>query len=211
MTRRVLLVVVLVGVLSTGAVAVAQGDIQFEDVSEDSVHAENIQWLRYLGITTGCGDGNYCPDDPVTRAEMATFLRRYDKDVIAGRSNLYKQLLVLSDQVSAMGARIQDLERGDTVEPPGPVEKLSISCNANSNGWAFMWEPPAYTGGSDISEYKVEWYDDSGLVDSAELVGTTEFTIPPNNNNLNVLVSAANAAGYGEPSESWISPLPEWC
>ena len=28
------------------------------------------------GITTGCGEHNFCPDSPVTRAEMAVFLLR---------------------------------------------------------------------------------------------------------------------------------------
>jgi len=34
-------------------------------------------WIKQLfkeGITSGCGDGNYCPNDYVTRAEMAKFL-----------------------------------------------------------------------------------------------------------------------------------------
>jgi ELWxxDGT repeat protein len=26
------------------------------------------------GITSGCGGGNYCPDQPITRGEMAVFL-----------------------------------------------------------------------------------------------------------------------------------------
>ena len=43
----------------------------------DSVHADAIQAIRQQGITLGCGSGFYfCPDDVVTRAEMATFLRR---------------------------------------------------------------------------------------------------------------------------------------
>jgi hypothetical protein len=28
------------------------------------------------GITAGCGDGNYCPESAVTRAQMAVFLVR---------------------------------------------------------------------------------------------------------------------------------------
>jgi hypothetical protein len=36
-------------------------------------------WIKQLvaeGITSGCGGGNYCPESPVTRAEMAVFLER---------------------------------------------------------------------------------------------------------------------------------------
>lgn len=33
-----------------------------------------IKQLAAESITTGCGSGNYCPEDPVTRAQMAVFL-----------------------------------------------------------------------------------------------------------------------------------------
>jgi hypothetical protein len=36
-------------------------------------------WIKQLvveGITVGCGNGNYCPEAPVTRAQMAVFLLR---------------------------------------------------------------------------------------------------------------------------------------
>jgi S-layer homology domain len=36
-------------------------------------------WIKQLvaeGITAGCGNGNYCPEAPVTRAQMAVFLVR---------------------------------------------------------------------------------------------------------------------------------------
>jgi len=38
-----------------------------------------VAWIEQLfaeGITSGCGDGNYCPNDPATRAQMAVFLVR---------------------------------------------------------------------------------------------------------------------------------------
>ena len=37
----------------------------------------NVDWINQLnaeGITGGCGNGDYCPNDPVTRAQMAVFL-----------------------------------------------------------------------------------------------------------------------------------------
>ncbi|PKN92698.1 MAG: hypothetical protein CVU44_13650 [Chloroflexi bacterium HGW-Chloroflexi-6] len=37
--------------------------------------AENwIEALKNDGVTSGCGSGKYCPDNPVTRAQMAVFL-----------------------------------------------------------------------------------------------------------------------------------------
>ncbi len=36
----------------------------------------DILWLANSGITTGCGAGLFCPDDPVTRGQMAAFLDR---------------------------------------------------------------------------------------------------------------------------------------
>lgn len=43
---------------------------------EGSVHEANIDALAALGVTTGCGEAQYCPSDTVTRAQMATFIVR---------------------------------------------------------------------------------------------------------------------------------------
>lgn len=48
----------------------------FADIA-DSVHRRWISALFEAGITVGCGgDDLYCPDEPVTRAQMAAFLVR---------------------------------------------------------------------------------------------------------------------------------------
>ena len=46
----------------------------FGDVAIGSFAADFIEQLFDEGITAGCGGGDYCPDSPVTRAEMAVFL-----------------------------------------------------------------------------------------------------------------------------------------
>ena len=46
----------------------------FGDVPADAFAAAWIEELAALGVTGGCGNGNYCPGDPVTRAQMAVFL-----------------------------------------------------------------------------------------------------------------------------------------
>lgn len=44
---------------------------------DDGTPFENdIERLARAAITTGCGDGDFCPEDPVTRGQMAAFLRR---------------------------------------------------------------------------------------------------------------------------------------
>jgi len=48
----------------------------FADVACPSPFADWIEDLSNRGITTGCGGGNYCPDNPVTRQQMAVFLLR---------------------------------------------------------------------------------------------------------------------------------------
>ena len=46
----------------------------FGDVSTGYWAASWIKQLAAEGITVGCGGGNYCPEDSVTRAQMAVFL-----------------------------------------------------------------------------------------------------------------------------------------
>ncbi|MEC7522514.1 MAG: S-layer homology domain-containing protein [Myxococcota bacterium] len=50
-------------------------DDRFTD-DDRSSHEADIQALAASGITRGCGGTRYCPDAPVTRAQMATFLDR---------------------------------------------------------------------------------------------------------------------------------------
>src|SRR5262245_10826526 len=48
----------------------------FGDVPADHPFFKYIQKMTQLGVTSGCGSGNYCPDAPVTRGQMAVFLVR---------------------------------------------------------------------------------------------------------------------------------------
>lgn len=51
----------------------------FDDVPDDHLFHTEITWLAEQGITRGCNPPDntlYCPDDPVTRGQMAAFLNR---------------------------------------------------------------------------------------------------------------------------------------
>ena len=55
-------------------------ELRFDDVDPTGFRARFIERLAELGVTAGCGDGRgFCPDDTVSRAQMAVFLSRaYD-------------------------------------------------------------------------------------------------------------------------------------
>jgi S-layer homology domain len=54
----------------------APGTATFNDVPTSHPFFQFVEALAAAGITGGCGGGNYCPDNPVTRGQMAVFLSK---------------------------------------------------------------------------------------------------------------------------------------
>ena len=46
----------------------------FADVPHGHPLHQFVEALAASGITFGCGGGNFCPDAPITRGQMAVFL-----------------------------------------------------------------------------------------------------------------------------------------
>jgi hypothetical protein len=57
-------------------VSPAPGSPTFGDVPVSHPFFQYIEALSASGITGGCGSGNYCPDAPLTRGQMAVFLSK---------------------------------------------------------------------------------------------------------------------------------------
>jgi len=57
-------------------VSPAPASATFSDVPTGHWAFQHIEALAASGITVGCGGGMYCPDTPLTRAEMAVFLAK---------------------------------------------------------------------------------------------------------------------------------------
>jgi len=57
-------------------VSPAPGTATFGDVPTNHPFFQFVEALAASGITGGCGNGNYCPDNPVTRGQMAVFLSK---------------------------------------------------------------------------------------------------------------------------------------
>lgn len=71
MRRVVTAAVAVAAVLPSGASGASEG---FSDVAGG--HAYGIEQVARWGIDEGCGDGRFCPDEPISRAEMAAWLYR---------------------------------------------------------------------------------------------------------------------------------------
>ena len=57
-------------------VSPAPATATFNDVPTSDFGFQYVEALVAAGITGGCGGGNYCPDNPVTRRQMAIFISK---------------------------------------------------------------------------------------------------------------------------------------
>ncbi|MPZ52365.1 MAG: hypothetical protein GEU79_06460 [Acidimicrobiia bacterium] len=86
--------------------AAAWASDRFDDVPNDNVFHDDISWLADSGVTLGCNppeDTLFCPDNNVTREQMAAFLRRLSENQVV-------------DAATLQGLTPEDLEGGF----PGP-------------------------------------------------------------------------------------------
>ncbi len=73
-TRAQMAVFLMKGKLGSSEIPPPATGTVFNDVHVGDPFADRIEQLAGFQITGGCGNGNYCPNNPVTRAQMAVFL-----------------------------------------------------------------------------------------------------------------------------------------
>lgn len=64
---------------------------RFSDVPSGNTFHDDISWLADVGVTRGCNPPNndeFCPDDAVTRAQMAAFMRRFYNNLVPDPTGL---------------------------------------------------------------------------------------------------------------------------
>jgi S-layer homology domain len=74
--------------------AIAQNCDGFTDVPASSPFCPDVIWLAEYGITNGCAPSQFCPNEDVTRLQMAAFMHRLgDKTVLQGGNLIGAPLL----------------------------------------------------------------------------------------------------------------------
>ncbi len=76
MQRRTAVLAIVITVAILLPVGVALASHQFGDVPDSNTFHGDISAIADAGVTGGCGGGNYCPDENVTREQMAAFMNR---------------------------------------------------------------------------------------------------------------------------------------
>ena len=64
---------------------VAGASHNFNDVPPGAFYHDAVDFLVANGITSGCGAGLFCPENPVTRGQVAVFLDKFN-DVVDART-----------------------------------------------------------------------------------------------------------------------------
>ena len=54
----------------------------FPDVDDNAYYADSVYRMRSMGVINGYENGNFGPNDAVTRGQFATMLDRYDNNII---------------------------------------------------------------------------------------------------------------------------------
>lgn len=90
--RRWLRAIVVTAVLAAATTStVALASHRFDDVSSGNVFHEDITWLKESGVTVGCNppaNTEYCPEESVTREQMAAFMRRLAENQVVDAARL---------------------------------------------------------------------------------------------------------------------------
>jgi hypothetical protein len=114
--RRVTTIVATLAVIIAVPVAVIAAH-SFDDVPDSNQFHESIAWMQENGITIGCNppaNTLYCPEDNVSRQQMAAFMRR------------------LAQTDGTAGAGVTDPADTVTVSGTTYVELLTLEANATA-------------------------------------------------------------------------------
>jgi len=148
---------------------------------DDSIFEADIEWLASTGITRGCNppiNDRFCPNDPVTRGQMAAFLNRAldlepGPDTFTDTSDS-----VFSADIGALAAA--EITRG--CNPPANTRFCPGDPVTRGQMAAFLVRALGYSdnGGGDL------FVDDNGSVFEGDIdrLGTAEVTRgcnPPTN------------------------------
>lgn len=152
----------------------------FADVPAGLWYTALVEHLYEHGITLGCGGGNYCPNQPVRRDEMASFIARAlvlltpnNTPVCANDSASVDSGQTLNDSVVCT-----DADAGDTLTYAAVDDVDNGTLTFNSNG-TFSYTPDGGFSGADSFTFTAN--DGTATSTAATFMITVDPPDPPDN------------------------------
>ena len=175
--RTRLVALVVVALLATAVTPTpALGADGFSDVSSGGVHEPAIEALADLGMFTDteCGDGLFCPDNPIDRWVMAVWLIR-----------------VLGDEVTAAGtSRFADVDASEWWSPYAE-ELADRDITAGCNTDPLRYCPNQSVTRAQMASFVVRAFD----LDSAPSAGFADTGGNTHQTNIDALAAVGITAG----------------
>lgn len=121
----------LIAILLIPVAAFAGG--RFNDVSAGGTHAQSIGWVADAGITLGCNPAGtiFCPRDPVSREQMATFMKRLAEAGVVEPARLWAVVDTNGNLIEGRG--VTEINRVQTGEVRVRFDRtVTSSCSYNA-------------------------------------------------------------------------------
>ena len=164
-STRTALVLMVLALLAVPATATATHI--FGDVSDTNVHAAGIEWVKDAGVTVGCTATEYCPGDPVTRAQMGTFMYRLSGNDPATPPSVNADLV---DGFHASHLLRVVFDQTDNA-PDRDEDAVSAVIAVPQDGFLIM------SGGMDAIGDTLDAYGCRLMVDGTEVTGTERLSV----------------------------------
>ena len=163
MQRPLIVLTVLIVVLAGGiAVALSPlGSDRFTDVPVGHYADEAIGWAVDQGITAGCGNDEFCPDQPVTRAQIVTFLKRYHDNVATVEIEESSELPPFEDRTWETEQYTATITRQEIVKARQVVGNYNMQfrCDDSTTLWIIVWgeEAPTDSAYDRLETYQISY------------------------------------------------------
>ncbi len=103
--------------------AVAQDCDNFTDVPASSPFCPDVTWIAQRDITKGCGGSQFCPNENVTRLQMAAFMHRLGENpAFVNGGNAFAEPAALgTNDFNSLNVMV-DGQRAISAQPAGDVQ-----------------------------------------------------------------------------------------
>ncbi len=196
-----------VALLVTGALLLPTAVIashQFNDVPDSHLFHTGISWMKDNNITVGCNppaNTNYCPDDNVTRGQMATFMKRLAENNVVDAATLDG---LDSTEISSLVSASTDAGTDGTTVNAGPAAEInSVDINVPVDGVLVISGTTFLNNLGPAAIYRLRPFVDGSTVESHQAATEVQATTTPGDQvSLSYTVTVPITAGEHTVSQT---------